>query len=122
MSEFQYHINGETPTENDLIIRVPAGIVEKSQLFFAIAEGLSFPPYFGNNWDAFEECLSDLSWLNSCVIVLWHDDLPLIGSKHDISCYIKILLDLEPTDHGVTIKASFPASLRKDLELLTRTL
>ena len=28
-----------------------------------IAEALEFPDWFGRNWDAFFDCLTDLSWL-----------------------------------------------------------
>ena len=28
-----------------------------------IAEALEFPDWFGRNWDAFFDCLADLSWL-----------------------------------------------------------
>lgn len=31
-------------------------------LFAQISVALRFPDYFGNNWDAMDECLSDMEW------------------------------------------------------------
>jgi len=35
---------------------------EKEALLNNIAAALEFPDWFGANWDALEDCLSDLSW------------------------------------------------------------
>ena len=39
-----------------------AGTQKKEDLLDRIAEALSFPDWFGRNWDALEDCLTDLSW------------------------------------------------------------
>lgn len=35
---------------------------EKEKLLRNIAAALDFPAWFGHNWDALEDCLTDLSW------------------------------------------------------------
>jgi hypothetical protein len=38
------------------------GVRGKEPLLQHIATALAFPDWFGGNWDALEDCLSDLSW------------------------------------------------------------
>jgi len=42
----------------------------KEALLTHIAAGLEFPDWFGQNWDALEDCLTDLSWRNAAGHVL----------------------------------------------------
>lgn len=39
-----------------------AGAAGKDALLERIARALAFPDWFGRNWDALEDCLTDLSW------------------------------------------------------------
>lgn len=39
------------------------GCRSKAELLTRIAAAMDFPPWFGHNWDALADCLSDLSWL-----------------------------------------------------------
>jgi hypothetical protein len=39
-----------------------AGIVNKEQFFQGIANAMEFPSYFGFNWDAVYDCITDLDW------------------------------------------------------------
>lgn len=43
---------------------------DKDAFLQAIGHALSFPDYYGMNWDALEECLFDMSWWAGPIIVL----------------------------------------------------
>lgn len=47
-----FHINGKN-------------IKSKADFFQKSAEIMIFPDYFGENWDAFNDCMNDLSWLSA---------------------------------------------------------
>ena len=50
-----------------------AGVAAKDALLARIAAALEFPKWFGGNWDALEDCLSDLSWSKAAGHVLLID-------------------------------------------------
>jgi len=56
-----------------------AGAAGKNALMTRVAEALVLPQWFGGNWDALEDCLSDLSWSKAAGHVLLFEgaaDLP----------------------------------------------
>jgi hypothetical protein len=53
------------------VVRIAlGGAAGKEALLAHIADALAFPPWFGGNWDALEDCLSDLSWSKAAGQVL----------------------------------------------------
>ena len=57
-----------------------AGAAGKEALMERIARALDFPRWFGGNWDALEDCLTDLSWSGAAGHVLLIEgaaDLPV---------------------------------------------
>lgn len=84
-----------SPAEGTLLVEIPRGLITREDLFRALVEGLKLPGYFGWNFDAFEECLNDLSWLpHHQSVCLVHGDIPLdpaFGYSRRI--YLQVLRD-----------------------------
>jgi hypothetical protein len=52
------------------LARANVGGSDKSQMLSKLARALDFPSWFGGNWDALEDCLTDLSWSKAAGHVL----------------------------------------------------
>ena len=55
-------------------------ICDKQSFLHKVAEAMKFPDYFGYNWDALDECITDLDWCPAERYILIYDQ-PEIFSK-----------------------------------------
>jgi len=54
---------------------------DKPTLLATMSRVLRFPAWFGRNWDALEDCLTDLSWLEGDGHVLLIEGSPAVGPE-----------------------------------------
>lgn len=85
--------DADIPASPALIADVSSGIATKGALLDELSRELRFPDYFGGNWDAMEECIRDLSWMQPGPVVLRHSDLPLVNDLANSRTYLSILSD-----------------------------
>lgn len=74
--------------------RVDIGHVHDKQGFITlVAKALAFPQWFGGNWDAFEDCLGDLSWQPApgYVLLLEHGKHFGAGHKQEFVTAVEVL-------------------------------
>ena len=74
--------------------RVDIGRVhDKQGLTALVAKTLAFPQWFGGNWDAFEDCLGDLSWhpAPGYVLLLEHGKHFGAGHKQEFVTAVEVL-------------------------------
>ena len=59
------------------------------------ARALDFPDYFGHNWDALEECLTDLEWLPAKGYILLITDAGCVlpDDEEEYETFLEILRD-----------------------------
>jgi RNAse (barnase) inhibitor barstar len=84
----------EEQEQDTILVRVPMGIETALAVFTLFFEKLRFPSYFGFNWDALYDCLTDLSWINEYTIIIVHDDIPFLNNEKERDVYVKLLLDV----------------------------
>ena len=91
------------------LVHPPTGLVLKiikgrhcktpASLFAEFARALKFPDYFGHNWDALEECLTDLEWLPAKGYILLITDAAhvLSNDEEEYETFLEILRDAGET-------------------------
>ena len=64
----------------------------KESLLHEFGAALQFPYYFGENWDGFNECLADLSWLDLSVVILIVDAEQILpGADAEFRTFLEML-------------------------------
>ena len=59
-------------------------------LFRKLGDILTFPNYFGENWNALFDCLRDFSWISKKGITLVHEEIPVL-SEEQLRMYFDVL-------------------------------
>lgn len=72
--------------------RLGPEIYKTEHLLQALYQLLWLPGYFGFNWNALHDCLTDLSWIQEKRVVLEHAGLPNIPEA-ELKIYLEILRD-----------------------------
>lgn len=49
-------------------------VSNKETFLNEVALSLQFPDYFGKNWDALQDCLTDLEWVSAQGYVIFYED------------------------------------------------
>jgi hypothetical protein len=89
---FEYSDSPQFSYEQDnFILEVPSGIGSKAGLLMTLSGAGRFPGYVGHNWDALLDCLRDLSWLGSRIVVIVHSDVPLQHNPIECRIYLEVL-------------------------------
>jgi len=72
-----------------------AGCDDKAGLLRRVASAFEFPDDFGHNWDALEDCLRDLGWIEApgYVLDITHSEGLRVASGDDYATFVSILED-----------------------------
>ena len=70
-------------------------IERKEQLLNHVATALRFPKHFGHNWDALEECLTDMDWVDGDGYVIYYDHIDGLLNTHpdQFETFVEIVRD-----------------------------
>lgn len=92
---FEYTPDAE-PAPGALTVRLSAQTDGRDALFDAYAQALSFPDWFGRNWDALWDMLADLEWLDGHAVAIVHESLPRL-EPDVLAFYLAFVADILTT-------------------------
>ena len=86
-------IDSFTTRDYNIVLINTYDVRDRGDLFRVFSEQLRFPDYFGNNWDAFYDCLTDLSWLNRNSTLIIIESYELLRTRDFGTVFLDILSD-----------------------------
>ncbi len=81
--------------------------------FLEFSAAFQFPDYFGENWDAWDECITDLEWLSFKQIYVIIDDFDLMFSEEENASVLR-----DSFVKWIGQKASYWYKKRKRMEVV----
>jgi hypothetical protein len=109
--------------DDTLVLEIPATLSSKEALLSWFARELKFPEYFGANWDAFDEALRDLSWIQQRRVVLAHQGVPLADQSKDRRIYLETIMNAVrdwKSDASHELIVAFPVASEIELRAVMR--
>jgi RNAse (barnase) inhibitor barstar len=87
---------------------------DKASFFNEASAALQFPPYFGENWDAFHDCLNDLDNIRSTTLLIVIIDAGsfLVSPKEAIGQFQAMITETALNWHKPPVKGKAPRTLR----------
>ena len=110
-------------TRNGFIATLELPIYSQDDLYRELSAALHFPEYFGNNWNALLDCLSDLSWIAEYHVTLIHTACPKLPAA-DLVVYLEVMIDAlniwnDPRHRERhALEVVFPAGTEQTIRLL----
>jgi hypothetical protein len=86
----KFEFGNPSPVRPD--VSADSSLRGKLALLRHLANRLSFPDYFGENWDALIDCLSDPTWSGEREVLIDHPNLPQLAAD-EMRCYLESLID-----------------------------
>ena len=86
MSKIVFNATIIPDADQDTFVAVIRSVNNEKELFSEFAKKLLFPDYFGNNWNALNDCLANLMWINEKKIVIVFESIAHLDSttKEDL--------------------------------------
>jgi hypothetical protein len=78
--------------ENSFVVDIHQEITDQNGLYDVYKKAITFPNYFGQNWNAFFDLLKDFHWVSETNIIIRHFITPSLG-RDDLKTYLQILID-----------------------------
>lgn len=73
-------------------VRIDPEIEGSDDLLKMLCYSLWFPPYFGFNWNALDECLRNLEWIPDRKIAIVHHAIPDLPAPDKLT-YLQVMRD-----------------------------
>jgi len=106
--------------ESSFVVDIRNKITDQDELYEVYKKTVTFPDYFGENWNAFWDLMASLHWISQKNLIIRHYTSPFL-IDNELKIYLEILHDTiahweKYDEHKVFVY--FPTEFRKKIKEL----